>query len=42
MSACDGGVAADGLVLVTHPHQHNDVKRRGGVIEELGHDGFHA
>lgn len=28
VSASDGGVAADGFVLVTHPHQHNDVEGR--------------
>lgn len=36
------GVAADGIVLVSQPHNEDDVESRGGVIEELGHDRLHA
>lgn len=40
--ACDGLRAAEDLVLVAHPYQHNDVERRRGVFEELGHDRLHS
>lgn len=36
------GVAADGVVLVSQPHDEDDVEGRGGVVEELRHDGLHA
>lgn len=42
VTASDGRVAADGFILVTNPHQHNNVECRRGVIEELRHDGFHT
>ena len=42
VSLRDGGVAADGVVLVRHPHDQDDVERRVRVLEELGHDGLHA
>lgn len=29
------GVAADGIVLVSQPHDEDDVESSGGVIEEL-------
>ena len=38
----DVGVAANGLVLVGHPHHQDDVEGRGRVLEELGHDRLHA
>lgn len=36
------GVATDSVILVSQPHNKDDVKRRGGVIEEFGHDGLHT
>ena len=38
----DGGVAADGVVLVGHPHDEDDVEGRRRVLKELGHDGLHT
>lgn len=38
----DGRVAANGVVLVSHPHNDDDVKRRGRVLEEFRHDCFHS
>ena len=35
-------VAADGIVLVTDPHDQDHVEGGGGVLEELAHDGLHA
>lgn len=42
VEAGDVGMAADGLVLVGHPHHQNDVEGRRRVLEELGHDCLHA
>ena len=41
VALADAGVAADGVVLVSHPHRQNDVERCGGVVEKLRHNGFH-
>lgn len=41
MSLGDVGVAADGIILVRHPHDQDDVERRGRVVEKLRHDGLH-
>lgn len=35
-------VATDGVVLISQPHNEDDVECSGGVIEELRHDGLHA
>ena len=35
-------VAADGIVLVTDPHNQDHVEGGGGVLEELAHDGLHT
>lgn len=38
----EGGVAADGVVLVGNPDDEDDVECGGSVVEELRHYGFHA
>lgn len=35
-------MAAHGLVLVGYPYYEYDVEGRGGVVEKLRHDRFHA
>lgn len=40
MSLGDGCVAADGVILISQPHDQNHVEGGGGVVEELRHDGF--
>ena len=42
VSLRDGGVAADCIVLVRHPHDQYYVKCRFCCLEEFGHDGLHA
>ena len=42
MAFANACVATDGVVLVGNPNNKNNVKGSCGVIEELGHDGFHA
>ena len=36
------GVRADGVVLVGHPHDQDDVEGSRCVFEEFRHDRFHA
>lgn len=36
------GVATDSIILVSQPHDKDDVKRSCGVIEELRHNGLHT
>ena len=38
----DVGVTADGVVLVSDPHDQDDVKRCRRVVKEFGHDGLHS
>lgn len=38
----DGRVTAHRIVLVGEPNHEDDVERRGRVVKELGHDGFHS
>ena len=38
----DGRVAANGVVLVSHPHDQDNVKGCGRVLEKLRHDGLHS
>ena len=38
----NAGVTTDGVVLVGDPDDEDDVKGGRRVLEELGHDGFHA
>ena len=38
----DGRVAANGVVLVCHPHDEDDVKRSCCVLEKFRHDGLHS
>jgi len=42
MTLGDARVTADGIVLIRNPDNQYDVEGRGGVIEELRHDGFHS
>lgn len=36
------GVATDSIILVSQPHDKDDVKRSCGVVEELRHNGLHT
>lgn len=38
----DRGMATNGIVLICNPHNQNDIEGGIGVLEEFGHDGFHA
>ena len=38
----DGRVAANGVVLVCHPHDEDDVKSSCRVLEKLRHDRLHS
>lgn len=42
MTFGDGRVTAHRVVLVGEPNHEDDVERRGRVVKELGHDGFHS
>ena len=42
MALGDVGQAANGIELVGHPYNEDDIERRRIVVEELGHDGLHA
>ena len=42
MSLADVGVTADSVVLVSHPHNQDDVECCGCVVEKLGHYCLHA
>ena len=38
----DGRVAANGVVLVCHPHDEDDVKSSCRVLEKFRHDRLHS
>lgn len=42
MAFGERSVATDCVILVGHPHDEDDVEGGGRVVEELGHDRFHA
>lgn len=42
MALGERSVATDGVVLVGHPHDQNDVESRCSVVEKLGHNRLHA
>lgn len=42
MSLGNNSVTANGIILIRHPDDEDDVERRRGVVEKFRHDRLHA